>query len=367
LARNYIYSATDKALFDALNQAKISNSELRELFVTRGVLVSKDTERVDLAKNFSKYVHDYYDHQKIAASLGTTSRKEKTTFKEISNVLDKDVLIRSAEKLRDLVESNNDLCHVYLSSENVISVKITYETLDYSNSDFKQVSFKEAEIEIEFSGDNVIVRGQDNPHVEEYIENLFSYISNISNCDQLDVEEISLLNISSPTLKTEFFTKFISSLTGHVVEDVTDVYVFKPKKLEDIWKKEQDPYANEYHITKISLKGQGVLVSEELDSMYEKGFYIWKIRWTLKESLPDSDIFEFEAQFSSPEECTGFSYMPKGVIRYKGEGEFNKTKAQLTHKENTSYTKLLENAARQSMKYIQDKALKEGTNESNSI
>jgi len=358
MARNYIYSATDKALFDALNQAKISNSELRELFISRGVLVSKQTERVDLAKNFSKYIHDYYDHQKIAAALGATPRKEKTTSKVISNAISKNVLLEASEKLRDLVNDDNDLCHVVFKSENVISIHITYETLDYSSSDFRQIVFKEAEIEIESTSDGIIVRGQDNEHVQEYMDAFFSFVSELKDDEEiLDIEEISLLNVENPSLRTEFFTKFISNLLGHTVDDVTDVYVFKPKLNEESWTDTKDPFTNDYHITKISLKGQGVLVSDELDSMCSKGFYIWKIRWTLKEQLPDSDIYEFEAQFSNPEDCIGFSYMPKGVIRYKGEGNFNKTKSQLTPSESDVYTKLLENAARTSMAYIQAKAL----------
>jgi len=360
MARNYIYSATDKALFDALNQAKISNSELRELFISRGVLVSKQTERVDLAKNFSKYVHDYYDHQKIAAALGATPRKEKTTSKVISNTINKNVLLDAAEKLRDSVNNDNDLCHVVLKSDNVICISITYETLDYSSSDFRQIVFKEAEIEIESTSNGIVVRGQDNEHVQEYMDTFFSFVTELKDTEEeLDIDEISLINIEEPSLRTEFFTHFISSLAGHIADDVTDVYVFKPKVNSETWSDTTEPFANDYHITKISLKGQGVLVSDELDSMCSKGFYIWKIRWTLKETLPDSDIYEFEAQFSNPEDCTGFSYMPKGVIRYKGEGHFNKSKSQLTPNENDVYTKLLENAARASMAYIQAKALKE--------
>ena len=51
---NYLYSVTDKALFDALNTSKINSTELKDLFLSRGVIISTETKREDLALEFSK-------------------------------------------------------------------------------------------------------------------------------------------------------------------------------------------------------------------------------------------------------------------------------------------------------------------------
>ena len=37
-----------------------------------------------------------------------------------------------------------------------------------------------------------------------------------------------------------------------------------------------------------------------------EAFYIWKIKWKVKEKLADPDIYELEAQFGDPLNCTNF-------------------------------------------------------------
>ncbi|WP_342754764.1 hypothetical protein AAGQ96_02670 [Pantoea sp. MBD-2R] len=48
-----LHSVTDKSLYDALCQPRVTNNELRELFLERGIIISKKTDKKDLAKNFS--------------------------------------------------------------------------------------------------------------------------------------------------------------------------------------------------------------------------------------------------------------------------------------------------------------------------
>ena len=64
------YYATDKNIFDALNEHKVDTPNVVHLFQRRNIVVSKKTVREDLAKYFSRLTHDYYDHKDIAARLG---------------------------------------------------------------------------------------------------------------------------------------------------------------------------------------------------------------------------------------------------------------------------------------------------------
>lgn len=41
----HLYSVSDKALFDALNNSKLTNQEIIDIFFSRGILVSKETKR----------------------------------------------------------------------------------------------------------------------------------------------------------------------------------------------------------------------------------------------------------------------------------------------------------------------------------
>lgn len=348
-----IHCVTDKALYDALNQSQISMGEMSDLFLDRGIIISKKTPRKDLAKNFSKFNHDYYDHQKIASYLGGGNRKERSTSKIIKSDMTDDIILAAADELKSSIEKESDLCQVY-KSNGKIYVSITYLSTNYGRSDFKQVIKKEAVIEIERQKNSYVIRRPDNEQVENYEVKLLASIekeihknNNEDGIEEeippLSIKEISMEDLTDPDMRTTFFTKLITNLEGFILEDVTDAYVYhpKPERLEE----EDGNTETGVHVSRASLKGEGVLKSEELSSLYERGFYIWKIRWTAKENVPDPDIYEFEAQFSNQEEFKDFSYSAKSVKKYKGFGKYNKNFVSLTKSEESKFLKLIESAA----------------------
>jgi len=345
-----LHSVTDKALDDVLNQSEITLNELRELFLARGILISKETPRKELARNFSKFSHDYYDHQKIASYVGSNNRREKSTAKVIATKLEVDEIIQAAEKLKIDIEGKSDLCHIS-TIDGKVRISVTYLSTNYGKSDFKQVITKNALIEIEPSGEGFLIRRPENEQTQDYEDILLASLEHIVSTrateggepDALNVKEISLEHISDPKLRTKFFVKLINGLKGYVLDDVTDAYVYhpKPEKIE-----EQDGNSETgVHIHRASLKGEGVLKSEELSSLYDRGFYICRIKWRAKEDLADPDIYEFEAQFSDQSNFKDFSYLAKGIKKYKGNKQYNKNFVSLSKNEETFFAKLIESAA----------------------
>jgi hypothetical protein len=99
------------------------------------------------------------------------------------------------------------------------------------------------------------------------------------------------------------------------------------------------------HISRASLRGQGVLASKQMLDLLSQGFYISKIVWTSKSTQFDSDLYEFEAQFSEPETCTMFSYAARGYYGYKGAGEYNASRTQFSKVEDSRLGRLIEAGA----------------------
>nr|WP_249418260.1 hypothetical protein [Citrobacter freundii] len=344
-----LHSVTDKALDDVLNQSEITLNELRELFLVRGILISKETPRKELARNFSKFSHDYYDHQKIASYVGSNSRREKSTSKIIATKIEVDEIIQAAEQLKVAIEAKNDLCHIS-TIDGKVRINVTYLSTDYGKSDFKQVITKNALIEVEPSGNGFLIRRPENDQTQDYEDSLLASLEHIvasraseGDKPRLDVKEISLEHIADPKLRTKFFVKLINGLKGYILDDVTDAYVYHPKP-EKI-KEEDGNSETGVHIHRASLKGEGVLKSEELSSLYDRGFYICKIKWMAKEDLADPDIYEFEAQFSDQGNFKDFSYLAKGVKKYKGSQQYNKNFVSLSKNEETFFAKLIESTA----------------------
>jgi hypothetical protein len=342
-----IYYASDKALFDALNQHKVTISDLRDLFFSRGIIISKDSVRKDLAVIFSRLIHDYYDHQKLAKILGSSSRRERNTSIKINSPLESSKIEDAAHQIKNEVSQYGD--HVEVSqTENIIKVKINYKETNYNKSEFRQVVQKESIIIFEKNADKWSVRNPLNDHIEEIKSKIIDRIEQSSE-EPLDIEEISLEHLSSNEKRTKFFIDLIKNVEGFQLTDVTDVFVFHPKSPVSEDDDDQDGSSNGVHITKASLKGEGVLQSDELRSLYDKGFYICKIVWQGVNSSVDSDLYEFEAQFANPEDCKKFSYLLKGFYKYKCVGEYNKNRTLSSTAEENQFNKLIENAAQVSL------------------
>lgn len=343
---NLLY-ASDKAIRDALLKRKFTNADLKLLFISRGILVSNKTERKDLAEYFSRLNHDYYDHKKIASVLGIVSRKEKTSITNVNDRFDDDSLERAIHMVCDEQQKVGNFAEVKSTAKG-FDLRINYIQIDYSKSEFSQIIHKDAVISIESESKGLTIRWPLNDYIGDVKEKLLDSLSQVQNNGKdLDIEELELSNIHSAELRTKFFIQLINSLDGYRLTDVTDVFVYHPKESRG---DDEDDLG--VHISKASLKGEGVLNSDELNSLYKRGFYIWKIFWTAKADAHGSDLFEFEAQFSNAEQCKTFSYMIRGVYKYKSGGKHNKGKNSVSMFEEAKLSKLIEHAAKSSLDEI---------------
>lgn len=361
--KNYLYSVTDKALFDALNTSKINNSELKDLFLSRGVIISTETKREELAREFSKYNHDYYDHQKIASAMGVVQRKEKTTTSDYTTDVDKESLETTLNILKKQVTEEKDLCIWYEDENGNYIIDINYEIPDYTKSDFKQIVKKEATITIEKTDSGYTVRYPDNPKVKGYEKTIRDSVALTAEetGQGFDSTRINLASVEDPSARTRFFQDLLYTMDGFKSVDVTDVYVFHPKPTDD----EKDKSGDfGIHISTASLKGEGVLKSDELQELYNRGFYISKLRWKFEEELVGSDIYVMEAMFGEPETFENFSYITRGKFKYKTKGVYNKNPSKLDKEEELRISRIIESTARGIVDKIVAETLGEDENES---
>lgn len=353
MSGNLLY-ASDKAVHDALLKRKFTKADLKQLFISRGVLVSNKTERKDIAKYFSRLNHDYYDHQSIASVLGVTSRKEKTSITNVNNFFDNDALERAIHKVCTEQQTVGDVAEVR-STPKGFELRLNYIQIDYSKSEFSQVVHKDAIISVESEKKKLSIRWPLNDYIFEVKEKLLDSLSREQIKDKsLNIEEIELSNIYLPETRTQFFIQLINSIKGYPLYDVTDVYAYHPK--ESVNDEDDDIGV---HISKASLKGEGVLNSDELASFYDRGFYIWKIRWISDAEVYTSGRFEFEAQFSDPEQCKIFSYMILGVYKHKSGKNYNKGRKSVSSLDEAKLSKLIEQAAEASLTKIKKSFLGE--------
>lgn len=340
-----LYYASDKNVFDALNQHKVDTPTVIRLFQRRNIVVSKKTPREDLAKYFSTLTHDYYDHKEIAARLGVAARRERTTSMDVSGVTDTDELQGVVEQLKKEMEASGDTVQVTREGNN-LSIRVQYSEIDYKRSEFSQVQVRDGTIEFVQSPSGYVVRNTQNDYLNGVRETLLAKIEKTTSEPLIKVV-VTLFDLPSAKLRSKFFHELASSLPGFVRRDVTDVYVYKAKpELDDEGGEERDVEGAETHVERVFLRGSGVSRSEILNELLdEEDYYIIKMGWTATETMGVGNVYDIEAGFSDLKDCTGFSFILSGVFPVE-EGKVS-TRRRPPHKhESDAFSRVIESKAR---------------------
>ena len=340
-----LYYASDKNVFDALNQHKVDTPTVIRLFQRRNIVVSKKTPREDLAKYFSTLTHDYYDHKEIAARLGVVARRERTTSMDVSGVSDTDELQGVVEQLKKEMEASGDTVQVTREGDN-LSIRVQYSQIDYKRSEFSQVQVRDGTIEFVKSPTGYVVRNTQNDYLNGVRETLLAKVEK-STSEPLTKVVVALFDTPSVKLRSKFFHELASSLPGFVRRDVTDVYVFKAKPEQDgETGEEEDAEGSETHVERVFLRGNGVSRSEILNGLLdEENYYIIKMGWTATETMGAGNVYDIEAGFSNLNDCTGFSFILSGVFPVE-EGKISTRRRQPYKHEIDAFSRVIESKAR---------------------
>jgi hypothetical protein len=311
-----LYYATDKNVFEALNQHKVDTPTVLRLFQRRNIIVSKKSPREDLARYFARLSHDYYDHKEIAARLGISARRERITSMDVTGVGDPDELNVAVEQLKEEMEANGDVVQVSREGDN-LTINVQYTTVDYKLSEFAQVQVRDGTVEFVKTEDGFVVRNTQNEFINDVRETLLSKIEKVA-ISPLQKVTVSLFDVPSAKLRSKFFHELASSMPGYVRRDVTDVYIYKAKPEDEIdgdGSTESDSSDPDTHIERVFLRGNGVTRSELLNGLLDnEDYYIIKMGWTATELMGVGNVYDIEALFADPKDCAGFSFILSGIF-----------------------------------------------------
>lgn len=341
-----VFYANDKSLNDALTQKKIKNSDIAELFISRGILISRETDRDESAKYFCRLNHDYFDHQKIANVLGVTKRRDKNAFLRIESDLDEEKVEKVLNNLKEEIEILGDSAEI-VKTQLGFQLKIKYQSVNYGKTEFSQVTENQATISMEKENGAFTLRTPNTEYSKDVKERV---LDELEKCieGKLDVSNIAIGIHFDAEKKSQFFINLAKGIKGFDFDDITDVYVFNPEKNnynEDDEKTEDIENSQlGVHIEKASMKGKGILNSKLYSDLKSKGFYISKIIWKIKSKSKDK-IVELEAQFSHPASCSEFAYQVRGEYLSNNYGVFNKTKRAVSKSEDIKFQRLIEESA----------------------
>ncbi|MDM8356045.1 hypothetical protein [Pandoraea communis] len=347
-----LYFASDKVIFDSINQRAVSVDLLREMFQERGIYVSQKTSKEELARYFSRLTADYFDHRNIAGKLGRTSKKERFTAFDIRDEIEKDHIIDAAKELKKELEHRGESLNITAAQDDRIVMEIAYDHIDYTKTEMRQVQPRDAIIEfIKDESGKYSVRSTHNNFTNAAVEKLCKHIGDASG-KKLDISRINLQGHPEAEIRTKFFDALIKNVTDHDLITVTEAFCYKPTKKakpnEDDDEDDGDDKELEDSplVERVGLRGRGVTKSLVISDLFKSGYYIVKVVWHVKsQASHDSDVYELEAQFSEPADCSGFSYQTKRVLIVEAGKTTDKTRTPKIIEE-SELAKLIEKAAK---------------------
>ncbi|KVQ84897.1 hypothetical protein WK07_05730 [Burkholderia multivorans] len=242
------------------------------------------------------------------------------TAVEIATPIDVNQIETAISAIKVELEKDGDVVLVTRDGDDIALV-VQYSEVDYAKTEFKQVQHKDGVIHFKKEGDAYIVRNSQNEYINKVRDAVFSSVEK-RNSIKLDRRVVSLYDVVLPSLRSEFFYNLIHSIEGMGKYDVTELYVYRstPEEADDDEQELSDDDAGNHEvqdsrIERIALRGKGVEQSQELKDIISKSadFYTIRTVWKVREAMGEGHVFELDAHFANARDCTGFSYLVRGV------------------------------------------------------
>lgn len=340
-----LYYASDKNIFDALNQSKVDNETVQEIFVRRNIVCSKKTPREELAKFFSRLVHDSLDHESLSRKLGVIARRERVTAIQLVGKITGEDLSRAMTVIKEDLEKDGD--SVILSGTTNPALNVQYTTIDYKRSEFSQLQNKDGDLEFVKENDGYVIRSTQNEYINKIRDALIVELQKTV-AEPIEKINIQLSTVTSPAARSKFFYDLMMDLPGYVRRDVTDVYVYKPRpSRKAAGDEDEDGATEDTHVEKVLMRGNGVSQSKILSDLQSEKYYICRVGWLATELLGQGFGFEIEVMFQDATDCRDFSYILRGVYELDDDGKLQKKRRPATKSEIDTVSRVVEEKAKE--------------------
>lgn len=353
----------DRNIYDGLKGAtKASASILIALARQRGLLLSDLTPRDDVIDYLSRLTHSWHDVKAMIDLSNTADRAEKKQtrtlpFKKTAGHIER--LLKQLESKQ--AEARDEVWKVSTANNGRTAVvTIRYTVPDFTASAMTRLTEHTCRIEFTADQGNIQVRYPKQGRAEQLVGSVLR-ILNEDEDQEREAEEISLSDVRSNRLRSEFFTKIIEGIPGFKVHEVSSVrgnngsLTDRPTSLES-----RAAAALQSAIKRVTLSGRSITRTNEFRQFFgkpgaEPDFHITSTSWICDEQEGKALRAEFEAGFSGQANCTGFAYRIR-KIWYRHDGVLRRTHSSPAPEDERRLMELVEVRAREVCREIKNSA-----------
>lgn len=346
-------SANDNDIYDLLISGKqrMTASVLRELLRDRGIFCSSKDDREDLCDYISTMPHGFHDIEAIVDKREPAGRREKTT----SVQFDAEIAI---EDIRGAVESYmkdigpNEVVKHRIAKNGGYTMNVEYDEFNHNRAKLLQRERNEAKIDFLHENGRTVVRFPASDKAKRVIDAIKTCVEQRRK-EPLNQQKVELAGLTTPELRSKFFTSLISKLPGFKLRNVMNLKVSSLRRDEaddekldiDIETEESEASMEMFAVVhSMALSGQNLVQSKEYKELSQRGFYITHISWKSEQIQNPPNIIRFEAGFENKQSCVGFRYGVQGEFKYH-KGVHRKTMTPVEAVDRARYFSLIEQTA----------------------
>jgi len=346
-------SANDNDIYDLLISGKqrMTASVLRELLRDRGIFCSSEDDREDICDYMSMIPHGFHDVEAIVEKREPSSRREKTTSIHFDSEIAADDIRAAVENYIKSIGPNEEVNH-RISKDGGYTMKVEYDEFNHNRTKLLQRERNEAKIDFLVEDGRTVVRLPANDKAKRVVAAIKECVEQRRKAP-LNQQKVELSGLSTPELRSKFFTSLISQLPGFKLRNVMNLKVSSLRRGDendgnlglDIDIEENEAGMEMFAVVhSMALSGQNLVQSKEYKELSQRGFYITHISWKSEQIQNPPNIVRFEAGFEDRQNCIGFRYGVQGEFKYH-KGTHRKTMTAVELADRSRYFSLIEKTA----------------------
>jgi len=360
------YYAEDKDIFDILmsRQRNFDNASLLKLARRRGIYLSPETDREQIADYLARLVWSWPELRHLLELAESAERREKFTSSRFSIEAAIDKVRAAVESVKETREQKNDEAFtVRPIGTDKLAVNVRYTEFDPSRTRLQQRVTRDVTLEFEKSVEGYTLRHQANDHAKEIGRDILASIQEITK-ETTAAAEITLRGITKPEFRTLFFETLMQKMPDMDAKTVTSISVNRSASSLQADDDQDEPEGAAHdtatdeasrmlgEVKKAVLDGENLLESEEFRRLCHEGFFLSRSVWRSGyHNKPAGPEIEFEAGFEDPKHCEGFRYDVRGSYecRTRGEEGLKKVRAPVPPELRLEMLRAIEDSARNAL------------------
>jgi hypothetical protein len=337
MAHDLVFSVSDSEVYDAYMSAPshFNINRLLDEARQRSIFYSRREDAAAIARKLSRQVFGHKELQSIQEYFSLIGRADKTASVEIEAPLDQKELKQIVEELAESPDQTDKITS-YLDGQELV-VDTIYTEVDFGRNRLRQRVQREAKVRFEIGENSTTVTMPATQKGKDVLAAIRNRLEE-KRKKQIETQEIELISVPEPEMRTKFFTSLASSFPYSTLHDVLRLKMQSsapaPMEVDPDADEEEEELELDSGVTKneefvagilrgVTLAGQELFNTSVFQQLRQRGFYVTGMTWRLRLQEPGNPIVEYVADFENAEDCTSFKYSANTWRTRGSTGEYN--------------------------------------------